>query len=114
MSGLTREYEALLLVDPSANEETLSKAEKQFTEAAGRAGGSVQAVNRLGKRPLAYKIGKASEAQMIQVLLELAPDQVAGLRRTVVASGALLRLGLGLAGKVSAETSTGVNDGESE
>ena len=56
-----REYEALILVKPDLNEETLDKEIGKLSQTIIHNNGQVISFNKWAKRPLAYKIKKFKE-----------------------------------------------------
>ena len=81
MSALLRDYGAILIADPSLSEEGLTQLKGQFTEMVERQGGRVVEVMGLGKKRLAYRIGKRQEGHYLQIKLQMPPAGVDGLTK---------------------------------
>jgi small subunit ribosomal protein S6 len=74
--AVKRTYEAIVIVSPELNEEQSGKVLSQLGDVVSRNEGRVMDTLPLGKRRLAYPIGKASEGLYYQVKIELPSLQV--------------------------------------
>ena len=81
MSVPLRDYGAVLIADPGLSEDGLTQLKNQFTEMVTRHGGKVVNVTALGKKRLAYRIGKHHDGNYLQIKMQLPPAGVDGLTK---------------------------------
>ena len=75
-----RQYEMMIILDPSLEERTVQPSLDQFLKVVTTAGGSVDKVDVWGRRRLAYEIDKKSEGIYTVVELKAEPDDGQGTR----------------------------------
>ena len=92
MSFSKRTYEAIVILSPELNEEQSGKFLSQLSDLVSRHEGRVIETLPLGKRKLAYGIGRRSEGIFYQVKVELAPAQVIHVDKAVKAMDSCLRV----------------------
>jgi small subunit ribosomal protein S6 len=86
-----RQYEMMIILDPSLEERTIQPSLDQFLKVVTSAGGSVDKVDIWGRRRLAYEIQKKSEGIYTVVELMAEPDTVKELDRQLNLNEAVLR-----------------------
>ena len=85
-----REYELMVILDPSIDERTVAPQMEKYLEQVTANGGSVEKVDIWGKRRLAYDIKKKSEGFYAVVDMTTTPeiaqelDRQLGLNETVL------------------------------
>ena len=75
-------YEAIVIIDPSVDEEGMKKLNSKFTDII-NSNGKVAEVKDLGKKTLAYKIKKQTEGFYEQFNFEADPSSIAELERNL-------------------------------
>ena len=88
----TREYQALLVIQPDLNEDGTNKVQKQFGELITRYNGQVSDTAVLGKRKLSFKIGKWNEGDYVQMKVQLVPGEITKITKAAQQLEGLLRL----------------------
>ncbi len=73
-------YESIIIVNPNLEEEALKALETKFTDLINE-NGTVESVENLGKKKLAYEIKKNKEAYYILFNFEAKPDSIKELER---------------------------------
>jgi small subunit ribosomal protein S6 len=86
-----RQYEMMIILDPSLEERTVQPSLDQFLTVITSAGGSVDKVDVWGRRRLAYEIQKKSEGIYTVVELKAEPETVKELDRQLNLNEAVLR-----------------------
>ena len=86
-----RQYEMMIILDPSLEERTVQPSLDQFLKVVTSAGGSVDKVDVWGRRRLAYEIDKKSEGIYTVVEMKAEPDTVKELDRQLNLNEAVLR-----------------------
>lgn len=86
-----RQYEMMIILDPSLEERTVQPSLDQFLTVVTTAGGSVDKVDVWGRRRLSYEIDKKSEGIYTVVELNSEPDAVKELDRQLNLNEAVLR-----------------------
>jgi small subunit ribosomal protein S6 len=86
-----RQYEMMVILDPSLEERTIQPSLDQFLKVVTTAGGSVDKVDIWGRRRLAYEIQKKSEGIYTVIELKAEPDTVKELDRQLNLNEAVLR-----------------------
>ena len=71
-----RNYELTVIIDPEIAEEDVPQAVEKLTAIITKSGGSVNEVNRWGRRKLAYPIEHRGEGNYVMMKLEIEPDKV--------------------------------------
>jgi small subunit ribosomal protein S6 len=86
-----RQYEMMIILDPSLEERTVQPSLEQFLKVVTTAGGSVDKVDIWGRRRLAYEIQKKSEGIYTVIELQAEPETVKELDRQLNLNEAVLR-----------------------
>jgi small subunit ribosomal protein S6 len=86
-----RQYEMMIILDPSLEERTVQPSLDQFLTVVTSAGGTVDKVDVWGRRRLAYEIDKKSEGIYTVVELNAEPDTVKELDRQLNLNEAVMR-----------------------
>ena len=86
-----RQYEMMIILDPSLEERTVQPSLEQFLKVVTNAGGVVDKVDVWGRRRLAYAIDKKFEGIYAVVDLTSEPDAVRELDRQLNLNEAILR-----------------------
>jgi small subunit ribosomal protein S6 len=86
-----RQYEMMIILDPSLEERTVQPSLDQFLTVVTTAGGSVDKVDVWGRRRLAYEIDHKSEGIYTVVEMKAAPATVKELDRQLNLNEAVLR-----------------------
>jgi small subunit ribosomal protein S6 len=86
-----RQYEMMVILDPSLEERTVQPSLDQFLTVVTSGGGTVDKVDVWGRRRLAYEIDKKSEGIYTVIELKAEPDTVKELDRQLNLNEAVLR-----------------------
>ncbi len=86
-----RQYEMMIILDPSLEERTIQPSLDQFLKVITTSGGTVDKVDIWGRRRLAYEIQKKSEGIYTVIELMAEPDTVKELDRQLNLNEAVLR-----------------------
>jgi small subunit ribosomal protein S6 len=86
-----RQYEMMIILDPSLEERTVQPSLDQFLTVVTSAGGSVDKVEVWGRRRLAYEIDHKSEGIYTVIELKAEPDTVKELDRQLNLNEAVMR-----------------------
>jgi small subunit ribosomal protein S6 len=86
-----RQYEMMIILDPSLEERTVQPSLDQFLKVVTTAGGTVDKVDVWGRRRLAYEIDKKSEGIYTVIELKAEPETVKELDRQLNLNEAVLR-----------------------
>ena len=86
-----RQYEMMVILDPSLEERTVQPSLDQFLTVVTSAGGTVDKVDVWGRRRLAYEIDKKSEGIYTVIELKAEPDTVKELDRQLNLNEAVMR-----------------------
>jgi len=86
-----RQYEMMIILDPSLEERTVQPSLDQFLTVVTSAGGTVDKVDVWGRRRLAYEIDKKAEGIYTVVELNAEPDTVKELDRQLNLNEAVMR-----------------------
>ena len=73
-------YESVIIINPSVDDEGIKALIKKFTDIINN-DGKVESVDELGKRRLAYEIGKSKEGYYVVYTFEAKPELIAELER---------------------------------
>lgn len=76
-----RQYEVMVILDPSLDERTVAPSLDTFLNVIRQEGGSVDKVDVWGKRSFAYEINKQTQGIYAVIQLTSVPDAVAELDR---------------------------------
>jgi small subunit ribosomal protein S6 len=86
-----RQYEMMIILDPSLEERTVQPSLEQFLTVVTNAGGVVDKVDVWGRRRLSYEIAKKSEGIYTVINLTAEPGTVKELDRQLNLNEAILR-----------------------
>ena len=86
-----RHYELMVILDPSLDERTVQPSLETFLNVVRSDGGSVEKVEVLGKRRLAYEIAKNAEGIYAVLEVQAEPATVAELDRQLGLNESVLR-----------------------
>lgn len=86
-----RQYEMMIILDPSLEERTVQPSLDQFLKVVTSAGGTVDKVDVWGRRRLAYEIDHKAEGIYTVVDLVAEPDTVKELDRQLSLNEAVMR-----------------------
>ncbi len=73
-------YESVVIIDPSVEEEKVKDLSQKFTEIINH-DGTVEKVEELGKKKLAYEVKKNKEGYYVVINFEANPSLIAELER---------------------------------
>jgi small subunit ribosomal protein S6 len=86
-----REYEMMVILDPSLEERTVQPSLDQFLKVVTTAGGTVDKVDVWGRRRLAYEIDHKSEGIYTVIELKAEPETMKELDRQLNLNEAVMR-----------------------
>ncbi len=86
-----RQYELIFIIRPDAGEEETGKIITQMESVATGAGGKLSKLDRLGRRRLAYRVGKYSEGFFVLFALEGTGDTVKELERRLKVTDGVIK-----------------------
>src|ERR1041384_6998941 len=86
-----RVYEVLFIVAPNIEESDVDNLVTQLSDVATNQGAQITKVDRMGRRRLAYPIGKFNEGYYVVFTLEGTGAEIAELERRIRMSGDLKR-----------------------
>ena len=86
-----REYELMVILDPSIDERTVAPQMEKYLEQVTANGGSVEKVDIWGKRRLAYDILKRSEGIYVVINMTTTPDIALEINRWMTLNESILR-----------------------
>jgi len=78
-----RDYELVMIVTPEGGEEAMEAAVERVSEQIKAGGGEISAVDRWGKKKLAYPIEHHLEGSYILFTCKLKPEQTRGLESSL-------------------------------
>ncbi len=73
-------YESVVIIDPSVEEEKVKELSQRFTDLINH-DGTVEKVEELGKKKLAYEVKKNKEGYYVVINFEANPSLIAELER---------------------------------
>jgi len=76
-----RNYEIMFIVNPNTQEEEVDKINSQIEGVVTTGGGQVQKIDKMGRRKLAYEIGKNREGQYVLFVVGANGDIVREVER---------------------------------
>ncbi len=94
MSVSLRKYLGILIAHPDLNEEGLNHLKDQFSELVSRHGGQIVQIVSLGKRKLAYRIGRVWEGHYLEIHMEAPPAGVEPLKQAADLLDSIVRLAI--------------------
>jgi small subunit ribosomal protein S6 len=86
-----RVYEVLFIVAPNVEEGDIEALVTQFSDLATNQGAQVTKVDRMGRRRLAYPIGKFNEGHYVVLTIEGSGSEIAEIERRMRVSDAVIR-----------------------
>ena len=86
-----REYELMVILDPSIDERTVAPQMEKYLEQVTANGGSVEKVDIWGKRRLAYDILKRSEGIYVVINMTTTPEIALAINRLMTLNESILR-----------------------
>lgn len=86
-----RPYELMYLVHPGVDDERLSALGERIQQAITSAGGKIEKVNVVGRRRLAYRLGKFRDGIYTVIDFQLAPASAREVDRTIKLQEDILR-----------------------
>jgi small subunit ribosomal protein S6 len=86
-----RVYEVLFIVAPNVEEGDIESLVTQFSDIATNQGAQVTKVDRMGRRRLAYSIGKFNEGHYVVLTIEGTGSEIAEIERRMRVSDAVIR-----------------------
>ena len=86
-----RTYEVIFIIRPDIEEEELNKLVTQFEGVVAGAGGKIGKVDRMGRRRLAYRVGRYQDGHYILFLLEGTGDTVKELERRLGVTDSVIK-----------------------
>ena len=86
-----REYELMVILDPSIDERTVAPQMETYLEQVTANGGSVEKVDIWGKRRLAYDILKRSEGIYVVINMTTTPEIALEINRLMTLNESILR-----------------------
>lgn len=86
-----RVYEVLFIVAPNVEEGDIENLVTQFSDIATNQGATVAKVDRMGRRRLAYPIGKFNEGHYVVLTIEGSGAEIAEIERRMRVSDAVIR-----------------------
>lgn len=86
-----RQYELMIILDPETDERTLQPTLEKMLTVVGQQGGSVDEIDLMGRRRLAYEIKKQAEGIYAVIQLTAEPATAAELDRQLGLNESVLR-----------------------
>ena len=86
-----RKYEIIFVVRPDVNDEELEKLVTQMQGVVTGAGGTIEKVEKLGRRRLAYRVARQREGLFVLFVLDGTGDTVKELERRLKVTDAVIK-----------------------
>ncbi|MGD0695199.1 MAG: 30S ribosomal protein S6 [Terriglobia bacterium] len=86
-----RKYEVIFIVRPDVEEEDLNKLITQMEGVVAGAGGKIEKTEKMGRRRLAYRVGRHQEGFYVLFVLEGTGDTVKELERRLGVTDAVIK-----------------------
>jgi len=86
-----RKYEIIFVVKPDTNEEELEKLITQMQGVVTGSGGTIEKVEKMGRRRLAYRVARQREGLYILFVLEGSGDTVKEFERRLKVTDAVIK-----------------------
>jgi len=86
-----RKYEIIFIVQPDVEEEDLNKLITQMEGVVAGAGGKIEKTEKMGRRRLAYRVGRHQEGSYVLFILEGTGDTVKELERRLGVTDAVIK-----------------------
>lgn len=91
MSDALRDYELVVIADPTLDDEGLAALNQRIANAIAAGNGTITGTNVWGRRKLAYAIGKQTEGIYVQINFQMAPSASRELERTLKLDEPIIR-----------------------
>jgi small subunit ribosomal protein S6 len=75
-----RQYEALCILHPHLDEEGISAAVNKLEESIKHLGGSIEKVEKQGRKKLAFQVNKLNDGYFVLTYFNLSPNKIVDLR----------------------------------
>jgi len=86
-----RKYEIIFIIRPDMEEEDLNKLVTQMEGVVAGAGGKVERVDRMGRRRLAYRVGRHQDGHYVLFVLEGTGDTLKELERRLGVTDSVIK-----------------------
>ncbi|MHB8655193.1 MAG: 30S ribosomal protein S6 [Terriglobia bacterium] len=86
-----RKYEIIFIIRPDMEEEDLNKLVTQMEGVVAGAGGKMERVDRLGRRRLAYRVGRHQDGHYVLFVLEGTGDTLKELERRLGVTDSVIK-----------------------
>ncbi|MBE0447774.1 MAG: 30S ribosomal protein S6 [Actinobacteria bacterium] len=86
-----RNYECMIILEPTLEAEAIDDLIARFSDIIAKNGGSVESVNKWGKRRLAYQIGQNTEGYYVVLTLQGENQTVSELDRILKITDGVIR-----------------------
>jgi small subunit ribosomal protein S6 len=86
-----RQYEVVFIVDPSAEDDEVTRLTENLKQIATDQGGSVTKAESMGRRPLAYEILHKTEGSFVLLEIEGSGREIAELERRMRVNDRIIR-----------------------
>jgi small subunit ribosomal protein S6 len=84
-------YEVMFIVRPDVSDEDVDKVIGQMESAVTTSGGKIEKVDKMGRRKLAYRVGRYREGHYVLFTLEGSGDTVKEVERRLRVSDAVIK-----------------------
>ena len=102
--GMARDYEALVILKAAGTEQEMTRTASQLEESVKKLGGTVQGLQGMGRRRLAFRISRQTEGYYYLLRFRSTTDKVAELERRYRLNETIVRFMILSADDVSPET----------
>lgn len=86
-----RKYEIIFIIRPDVEEEDLNKLVTQMEGVVAGAGGKMERVDRMGRRRLAYRVGRHQDGHYVLFVLEGTGDTLKELERRLGVTDSIIK-----------------------
>lgn len=86
-----RTYEVMFIVDPSATDEDITRLSESLQQTIADQGGTVTKTENMGRRPLAYDIGRKHEGHYVLLEVDGSGREIAELERRMRVNDQIMR-----------------------
>lgn len=86
-----RKYEIIFIIRPDMEEEDLNKLVTQMEGVVAGAGGKMERVDRMGRRRLAYRVGRYQDGHYVLFVLEGTGDTLKELERRLGVTDSIIK-----------------------
>ena len=88
---MTRGYEALIILKSAGSEQEIARVSSQVDETVKKTGGRIETSQNLGRRRLAFRIGRQAEGYYQLIRFQASTDQIVELERLLKLNDAIVR-----------------------